>query len=117
MLLKEEIGLNVLPFGLLELSADGTILYYSPDEKEDQKVNNSDLVGHNLLTDITPLAQAGEFRERLRNFRRSHAPADSFHLTFNLEDGGVQAKVLLAHIREQSETGATDSTLVHIRRT
>jgi hypothetical protein len=50
------------------------------------------------------------------NFRRSHAPADSFYLTFNSEDGGVQAKVLLAHIREQSETGATDSTLVHIRR-
>ena len=116
MLLKEETGLNVLPFGLLELSADGTILYYRPDEKDDSKVYKSDLVGQNILTDVTPLAQAAEFRERLRDFRRSHAPADSFHLTFNLEDGGVQAKILLAHIREQAETGARNSTLVHIRR-
>lgn len=30
MLLKEETGLNVLPFGLLELSTDSTILYYRP---------------------------------------------------------------------------------------
>lgn len=117
MLLKEETVLNVLPFGLLELSADGTILYYRPDEKEDQKVNNSDLVGLNILTRVTPLAQSGKFQERLRNFQRSQAPADSFHLTFDSEDGVVvRAKVLLAHIREQSETGATDSTLVHIRR-
>jgi hypothetical protein len=116
MLLKEEIELNVLPFGLLELDADGTILYYRPDEKEDQKVNTAELVGHNILTDVMPLAQAAEFRERLRNFRRSYAPADSFHLTLRLEDGSVEAKVLLAHIREQTQTGATDSTLVHIRR-
>ena len=116
MLLKEEIDLNALPFGLLELSADGTIIYYRPDEKEDRKVNHADLVGHNILTDVLPLAGAAEFRERLRNFRRSHAPADSFHLTLRLDDGSVEAKVLLAHISEQSETGATDSTLVHIRR-
>ncbi|HEY0098212.1 MAG TPA: hypothetical protein VGB76_04585 [Pyrinomonadaceae bacterium] len=52
MLLKEETGLNVLPFGLLELSANGTILYYRPDEKEDQQANNTDLVGHNILTGV-----------------------------------------------------------------
>jgi hypothetical protein len=116
MLLKEEIDLNMLPFGLLEIASNGTILYYRPDEKEDQKLNASQLVGHNLLTDVAPIAQAGEFQERLTSFRRSYAPADSFYLTFRLGDDTVQAKVLLAHIREQTQTGATDSTLVNISR-
>ena len=116
MLLKEELDLNVLPFGLLELDDHGTILYYRPDEKEDQRVKGLDLVGHNLLTDVAPIAQAKEFQDRLRNFHRSYAPADSFHHTFESGDSSVQAKVLLAHIREQSDAGTADSILVHIRK-
>ena len=62
MLLKEELDLNVLPFGLLELDGDGTILYYRPDEKEAQRVNGLDLVGHNLLTDVAPSLKPESFK-------------------------------------------------------
>lgn len=116
MELKEKIKQNVPPLGLFELDDDGMILYYRADEKDNPKIPTSDLVGHNLIKDFTALAQAAEFRDHLNNFRQSRAPADSFHLNFPLEDGWLKVKVLLAHIREQSENGAADSTLVHIRK-
>jgi hypothetical protein len=79
MLLKEEIGLDVLPFGLLELDDDGTVLYYRPDEREHADMPASVLVGRNLFTEVTPIAQAGDSRDRLVSFRRGHTPGNSFH--------------------------------------
>jgi hypothetical protein len=116
MPLKEETELNVLPLGLLELDAEGRILYYRPDEKEDQEMSAGEFVGHNLFNDFAPIVQAAEFRDRLTSFRRRLATADSFQLNFQMADGWLKAKVLLAQIREHSEYGATNSTLVHIRK-
>lgn len=97
MLLKEALELNVIPFGLFELDDAGTVLFYRPDEQEDMAT--SALVGRNLLTEVTPIAQAEEFRDRVHRFRRSHTPADSFHFTLCLEETVLQVKCS-SHISE-----------------
>jgi hypothetical protein len=116
MQLKEAFERNVVPFGLLELDAAGTVLYYRPDGQEDEDMDASTLVGRNLLTEVVPINDAREFRDRLYSFRWGDAPADSFNFTFCLEEGCVLVKVLLAHIREQTEAGAGGSILMHIRK-
>jgi hypothetical protein len=45
-----------------------------------------------------------------------HIPADSFLYTFLSEQGEAQAKVLLAHIHEQSASLCADYILLHIRK-
>ena len=101
------------PYGLLELDAAGTILYYTPDG---HARSAAQVVGRNFFTDLAPMANGGEFRELLNGFRLGHQPACSFDFTFELGHVSCRARVLLARIREQSELGIAESILVNIRR-
>jgi hypothetical protein len=114
--LEKEIDPQAFPFGLLELDTDWTVLYYKPDGRETAGNGHSELVGRNLLTEITALARAREFQDRLNDFRKSHAPADSFLHTFSSERGEIQTKILLARLHERSGLDNTESILLHIRK-
>lgn len=105
----------MLPIGLLELDANGTILYFKPDSQS-HFISASDIIGRNLFTDIAPIAEDREFQERIETFKQRHAPADSFHFTFQADQNCLAVKVLLARIHEQSVLGSTESILIHIRR-
>ncbi len=105
----------MLPIGLLELDSSGTILYFKPDS-ESASVHSSDIIGRNIFTDVAPIAEDGEFQERIKTFRRRSAPADSFHFTFGPGQSYLAVKVLLARIHEQSVLGNPESILIHIRR-
>ncbi|HEX8709578.1 MAG TPA: PAS domain-containing protein [Pyrinomonadaceae bacterium] len=113
--MSHEPSFNALPFGLLELDGEGTVLYFKPEQREIPGLQTTELIGQNFFTAITPIAEAGEFRERIRSFKRSHAPAESFHFTFGFENRYLSVRVLLARIREQSELGSAESVLIHIR--
>lgn len=113
--MQNKSSLNMLPIGLLELDADGTVLYFKPDRDSSANCSAEDVVGRNLFTDIAPIAESGEFKERIKTFRGRHAPADSFHFTFGSGQSHLAVKVLLARIHEQSVLGSTESVLVHIR--
>jgi photoactive yellow protein len=113
--MQNKSSLNMLPIGLLELDSSGTILYFKPDSGS-AFISSSDIVGRNLFTDIAPIAEDGEFQERIKTFRRRSAPADSFHFTFNSGQNYLAVKVLLARIHEQSILCNTESILIHIRR-
>jgi photoactive yellow protein len=113
--MQNKSSLNMLPIGLLELDAIGTVLYFKPDKESIASCSAADVVGRNLFTDIAPIAETGEFQERIKNFKRRQAPADSFHFTFNSGQTYLAVKVLLARIHEQSVLGNTESVLIHIR--
>jgi hypothetical protein len=113
--MRNKSSLNMLPIGLLELDADGTVLYFKPDRESSYGCSAAEVVGLNLFTDIAPIAEDKEFQERIKTFWRRHAPADSFHFTFGSGQINLAAKVLLARIHEQSVMGGTDSVLIHIR--
>src|SRR3954470_19824005 len=76
-------SLNALPYGLLELDANGTVLYFKPDREKEVYYSAADLVGRNLFTDVAPLTEAKDFQDRIKSFRRSPSPADSFNFTFS----------------------------------
>jgi hypothetical protein len=113
--MQNKSPLNMLPIGLLELDASGTVLYFKPDRDGPYSCSAVDAEGRNLFTDFAPIAEALEFQERIRTFRRSPAPADSFHFTFGHAQSNLAVKVLLARIHEQSVLGSTESVLVHIK--
>jgi hypothetical protein len=113
--LEKAIDPQTFPFGLFELDADWTVLYYKPDIRETSGNGDSEFVGRNLLTEVPALALSREFQDRLNDFRKSHAPADSFHYTFSSERGQIQVKILLARLHERSGLDSTESILLHIR--
>jgi photoactive yellow protein len=113
--MQNKSSLNFLPIGLLELDADGTVLYFKPDRDGISSCSAEEVVGRNIFTDIAPVAEAKEFQERIKDFNRSPQPADSFQFTFGVDHSYLSVRVLLARIHEQSVAGSAETILVHIR--
>lgn len=105
-----------VPLGLLELDADGTVLYYKPEGAAVQTNDAGRIVGRNLFDDVMPSADREALRDRLGEFWRGHDPTRSFDLTFNTERSSLPARVLLARTREQTGGVERESVFVYIRR-
>ena len=105
-----------VPLGLLELDADGTVLYYKPDGRDAQPDAERAIVGRNLFADVMRAADCRDLRERLGEFWRGHDPTRSFDFTFNSERASLAARVLLARTREQTDGVERESVFVYIRR-
>jgi CheY-like chemotaxis protein len=104
-------------FGLVEIDAEGTVLY-SRLEADGAVPSGTapDYTGLNFYTEVVPFRNVAEFRNQCDNFRRGPQPAHSMDFTCDYEDGPLLVRVLFARIRERSETDVTKSILVHIRR-
>jgi hypothetical protein len=104
-------------FGLVELDSAGTVLYtrYEADGAAPFGVA-PDYTGRNFYTEVAPFRNVAEFKDLCDNFSRGSQPAHSTDFTCDYEDGPVYVRVLLARIRERSQSDASRSILVHIRR-
>ena len=104
-----------VPLGLLELDADGTVLYYKPEQAEGRRApGGADIVGKNLFAEVMRAANLRDLRDRLGDFCRGHDPARSFEFTFNSERASLPARVLLARTREHYAGVDRESFFVQI---
>lgn len=103
-------------FGLLELGADGMVLYSRVESEGGVRHPAADITGRNFFSEVAPFLNVVEFQECLDDFRRSSRQANSILFTCQYEDGPVRVKVLLARVEERSEHDVTKSILMHIRK-
>lgn len=104
-------------FGLVELDLAGTVLYTSFESDGSQRFGGApDYTGRNFYTEVAPFKNVVEFRNHLDSFSRGSLSAHSLDFICDYEDGPLPVKILLARIRERSQTDATKSILVHIQR-
>ena len=103
-------------FGLLELGADGTVLFSRNESDGGVRLPATGITGRNFFSEVSSFLNVGEFRECLDDFRLSPQQTNSFLFICQYEDGPVRVKVLLARVRERSEHDVTKSILVHIRK-
>ena len=103
-------------FGLFELDAAGTVLYYRIEPRGGPPVASPDMEGHNFYDEIAPFENVEDFRRCVTQFTLGASPADSFNFDFRYEDYAQPVKVLLARIRERVDRNITKSVLMHIRR-
>ncbi len=102
-------------FGLFELDAAGTVLYYrmEPAISSDK---TPEMAGRNFYDEVAPFENVEEFRRHVTRFAQGASPADSFSFNCRYEGCVQPVKVLLARIRECVNHDLTKSVLVHIRR-
>jgi hypothetical protein len=113
----QETLAHEVPLGLLELDADGTVLYYKPDGAAAVRADDAGrIVGRNLFAEVMRAADCEALRDRLGEFWRGHDPTRSFDLTFNTERASLAARVLLARTRENTAGVERESVFVYIRR-
>ena len=101
-------------FGVLELDADGTVLY-SELEQDYTRKYMPDITGHNFFTEIAPFNNVEEFRYCIRGFNKSSRHTDSFNFVCQYADGPVPVRVVLTRVFDKSKSNSTALTLVQIR--
>ena len=103
-------------FGLFELDASGTVLYYRTEPGGERNAMPPDMAGHNFYDEVAPFENVEEFRRCVTAFTQGPTPADSFNFECRYEGSGERVKVLLARISERVNQSKTKSVLVHFRR-
>lgn len=107
--LNSENPRTLLPLGLLELDADGTVLYYNPEGTTPRE-----LVGRNLFEEVAAARNREAFRQEVRRYGWSREPSRVVPFTFMFEDEEVAVTLLLARVREHT-SGRDDRESIFVR--
>ena len=103
-------------FVLVELGADGTVLYSRIERAGGLHYPTPGITGRNFFSEVAPFQNVAEFQTCLASFTRSSQQANSILFTCQYEDGPLRVKILMARVRERTADDVTKSVLVHIRK-
>jgi two-component system, cell cycle sensor histidine kinase and response regulator CckA len=74
--------LDLLPYGIIVVDAEGRILYYNRREEEIAGRRREDVLGRNFFTEVAPCTQVRRFHERFRETVAGGAAAAPFRFRF-----------------------------------
>jgi hypothetical protein len=103
-----------LPFGLFETDSEGTIVQFSPAKKVGPSLNRQDVVGCNLLRNVSPLFSSADFQEQFLQFMSNWAPADSFLIDTGSGGSPGKVRVLLGKLFDSEQIGRIDKIFVKV---
>ncbi len=90
--------LDRLPFGLIRLSGDGTILSYNRTESGHSRRTAASVVGRNFFTQVAPCTDVQGFHGRLDQMRASgQAGRERFSFAFRLPWATVTVELALTY--------------------
>lgn len=92
--------LDQLPYGVIELSANGTILSYNAGESEISGRKPEKVIGRNFFTEVAPCTDVREFYGRFLDLIEHRAVNHEFEFTFSF---AVPTKVFITMLYEQHE--------------
>lgn len=92
--------LDELPYGVIELSADGTILSYNAGESEISGRKRENVIGRNFFTEVAPCTDVREFHGRFLDLIEHRAVNHEFEFTFPFT---VPMKVFITMLYEKQE--------------
>lgn len=81
----DERGLDALPFGVIQLATDGTVLQYNRYEENLAGRSARDVVGRSFFTEVAPCTDVQEFAGRFRSGVASGRLHSTFDFTFAFE--------------------------------
>lgn len=92
--------LDQLPYGVIELSADGTILSYNAGESELSGRAPEKVIGRNFFTEVAPCTGVRDFHGRFIDLIEHRAVNHEFEFTFPF---AVPVRVFITMLYEQQE--------------
>jgi photoactive yellow protein len=105
---------SIIPFGLLELDSQGTVVNYSPAR---ERVTGAGaparhILGKNFFDEVMPVLPVREFKERFLRFMSFGDSVERFTIRFPLEEREVRVQIMLARITERTERSSERLALV-----
>jgi photoactive yellow protein len=95
--LLDEADLDSLPFGLIEIDPDGTVLRYNSTERALSGKSVDDVIGRNFFAEVAPCTRVREFQGRVAPFLASNSEPETFRFSFPFPTGTVN--VTIAFVR------------------
>jgi len=98
-----EAEVDKLPFGLIELSADGRIRDYGTEEGRRAGFSASTVRGMHFFLDIAPCTRDSEFQRRWDALMEAGEGTDDFEFVFAFRDGHREVRVRMFVDRSQDK--------------
>lgn len=99
--MKDSSLMTKIPFGLLELNADGNVIRYSPASEQFSEMPARDVLGRHFFRDVLPEGELKDFQSRFQLFMLHGQTVDRFSASFDSAEGLIKVQVLLAKITAQ----------------
>jgi photoactive yellow protein len=104
-----------IPFGLLELDAEGNVVHYSPARwPKPCGYARNHIIGRNLFDDLLPVSPIKDFKNRFLRFMSFGDSVQRFTIKFPFEQQDVRVQIMLARITERTERGRERLALVRL---
>jgi photoactive yellow protein len=105
---------SIIPFGMFELNAEGTIVHYSPATEGRSQTLSRGVVGRNFFNDFFRTSQVEDFKSRFHNFMADGTSVERFTLSFPYNREGIKIQVVMAHLSEKTERGHERFALIRL---
>lgn len=93
--------LNKLPFGLIEVNRDGTIISFNQSEEGLSRRSREQAIGRNFFTEIAPCADVKEFHGRFDKFLDSDALSEAFNYIYYFGAQAVAVQLTFVRVNQQ----------------
>lgn len=98
--------LDVLPFGVIVVDKDGTVVEYNAYEREMANMGTRPVVGLNFFRDIAPCTAIQEFQGRFKAFLTSNETSiEPFEFLFPFSRGPQKVNVVFVRLSNDNELG------------
>lgn len=87
--------LDELPYGVIELSSDGTILNYNVGESELSGRKPEKVIGKNFFTEVAPCTAVREFHGRFLDLIEHRAINHEFEFTFLFPSNSMKVNITM----------------------
>jgi photoactive yellow protein len=94
-------GLARLPYGVLRLDRDGTILAHNPAEARIAGRTGPDVIGQNFFRDVAPCTQVKEFEGRFHEFAKRGTEPVRFSFLFSFPLNPLRVTIVFVADREE----------------
>lgn len=85
--------LDELPFGVIDLNAQATIMAFNRVEADLAQVQAEKVIGKNFFTEVAPCAAVKEFQGRFHEFIIGTEQTLRFNFTFSFRHGPVDVEI------------------------
>lgn len=85
--------LDLLPFGIIELNEDGTVVAFNTAEERLSRRSRVEVIGKNFFTDVAPCADVKEYRGRFKDFLKGEALTERFNYTYYFESSTLEVEL------------------------
>ncbi len=93
--------LDLLPFGIIELNEDGTVVAFNTAEESLSHRSKDEVIGLNFFSEVAPCADVKEYHGRFREFLKGKALTEKFNYTYYFKSSTLEVELTFLKVNRQ----------------